>query len=219
MKKFSFLIAILLSLVFAACDSTADYSADPMTDKEKAAAALKLLNDGLENATAKSVSDKADTGIDFSILTGTVYNHDGMKIDAAPVLEPGTLSLTLGVELTFIMTDYLLKATDPSTGSETELGSVSGVLKVIIGLEQDILSSNLVIIANTPAENQLVFTGGQLDATKVGFDNVKISIDASSITGGISLGGSPFAVKGTIIVNDFPVYVDSEIIELLMGMM
>ena len=229
MQKISLLFALFFTLVFASCDSTSgdpaaampDDSAVVMTDNQKAAVALKLMSDGLQNSTADAVITKADIALpelDLSKLTGEVYNQDGMKIDAAPVVDLGSTGLTAGVRLTFTLTDYALKVTDPSTSKETDLGTVSGVMELVIGFEQEILSSSIVVIANTPADKQLVFKGGQVDGTKIGFNNLKISIDASSITGGISLGGSPVVVEGTVIVNDTQVYVNSEILELLMGM-
>jgi len=195
-----------------------------MTDNQKAAAALKLMSDGLQNATANAVTTKAGSALpelDLSKLSGEVYNQGGMIIDAEPVIELPTLTnlgFVAGVKLTFTLANYALKVTDPATNKVTDLGTVSGVLEVVLGFEQEILSSNIVVIANTPEDNQLVFKGGQIDGTKIGFKNLKISIDASSITGGISLGGSPVAVDGSVIVNDTQVYVNSEVLSLLMGM-
>ena len=208
MKKLVFFIAIFCSLMAVSCENAS--VSDDSADSVKAAQALKLVNDGMVNAMlpAGTKADVTSTGLpDLSSLSGEIYNNDGMVITAEPVadFEIGSLSFIAGVKLVFEMTGYSLQLDD---GIDR---IVTGTMELVAGY--NILSSEIVILVNTPADSPLEFTGGELDGQVVGFEELEMRFSTS----GMAL-GSPVSVTGTILINDLPVYVDSEILELLMGM-
>ncbi|HOO71709.1 MAG TPA: hypothetical protein PK926_08095 [Spirochaetota bacterium] len=242
MKKICILLVLSLSVFCISCDDTGNntpnYANDSasnddiasidtgtndgtsaaisLSDKEKAAYGLAVISEGLENVSwtdlDSMINNKSSAASNFSmgitdpisIPLGTLYNADGMKIDAALVMgwKEG-----IGIGLTIDLTNYQAPTID---GSEV---SVCGEIDLVIAYKSEyLIDQNIVIYADTPLDDQLVFTGGLMDGQKIGLDNVEMKFNFSELNI-----GSPVVVKGTVLVNDFPLYVDSEIIELLMN--
>jgi hypothetical protein len=233
MKKKFLVVLNALSLCFISCD---DSVSDEVTsanggftnediaapddsisigNNEKAAYGLALINEAMQNISlleldslikTKSMIPAPSMGImdPLSIPLGTLYNAQGMKIDAALIMG---LRDGVGIGLSIDLNDYQVPTMD---GSEV---AVTGKIDLLIAYQtQYLIDQNIVLEANTPSDNQLLFTGGLMDGQKVGLNNVEVKFNVSQF----SL-GSPFAVKGTVLINDFPLYVNSEILELLMN--
>lgn len=162
--------------------------------------------DGLITDTkAETAASKAD------LSEIQLQDKDGMKITSKLVLK-GT---KLGLQLRFTLTEYkseipLYDASGNQTGTDTSI--VNG--EFIAVMSYDILSSKIIILVDTTDGKELVFTGGSMDGVKLGFDKLEMAFSTSQINL-----GSPVSVKGTVKINDFPVVIDSEMIELLMGIM
>lgn len=204
MKKVSILFAILFPLVFVSCDSG---SGD---DDIKAAQALKLVNDGMLKIIPAAGS-KADGDItlpdlgEWSEGTEIPTGDTTMKVVVGPSVDMGIEGISAGVKFIFTLDKYKLQLND---GVERK---VTGIMELTIAY--NVLFSEIVIKVNTPSDSQLRFTGGELDGQKVGFKDLMFTISTSSI----SL-GSPVAVKGAVVVDDVPVYINTEILDLLIGL-
>lgn len=211
MKKVILGIIILLSLLYiGSCDGAKDESAD----KQKAAQALKVVNDSMTEFSVPLITDysKSEGTIvvpDLGRLSGTVENDEKTLTIAFGNVVEGTQP---GILMTVTLTGYRL---DLGDGAER---TVSGTMQFFVTFE---LPANIVVVANTPEDQPLQFTGGELDGKLVGFKNVKMSFDVSSTSSsdnGIST-GSPAAVSGTLYLNGLPVYLDSEILDLMITML
>lgn len=214
MKKMSLLI-IALSLSIISCDSTTSGDAVSEAQKAQSATGLKIVTDGmnsLDPAIITGFIDETETPAKAISAGETVLqDKDGMKITSKLVMQ-GT---RLGLQLRFTLTGYkseipIYDANGKQTGTDTSI--VNG--EFIAVMSYDILKSQIVILADTTDGKELVFTGGSMDGVKLGFDNLEMAFSTSEINL-----GSPVSVKGTVTINGFPVVIDSEIIELLMGLM
>ena len=216
MKKMSLLIFALSLLIFA-CESTSSDRVVSDVQKSDGAAGLKIVADGINSIDAAVIDGlitdtKAETAAGKAELGEIqLQDKDGMKITSKPVWK-GT---KLGLQLRFTLTGYksevpLYDASGKQTGTDTSI--VNG--EFIAVMSYDILNSKIIILVDTTDGKELVFTGGSMDGLKLGFDNLQMAF----ATGQVNL-GSPVSVKGTVKINDFPVAIDSEMIELLMGIM
>lgn len=214
MKKMSLLI-IALSLSIISCDSTTSGDAVSEAQKAQSATGLKIVTDGmnsLDPAIITGFIDETETPAKAISAGETVLqDKDGMKITSKLVMQ-GT---RLGLQLRFTMTGYkseipIYDANGKQTGTDTSI--VNG--EFIAVMSYDILKSQIVILADTTDGKELVFTGGSMDGVILGFDKLEMAFSTSEINL-----GSPVSVKGTVTINGFPVVIDSEIIELLMGLM
>lgn len=163
MKKVILGISILLSLLYAgSCDNSKDESAD----KQKAAAALKVVNDSVSFVsvpliTTYSKSEGTIVVPDLGSLNGTIENNEktlSIKF-GSPV--QGELP---GILLTATLSDFSLDLKD---GTER---MVSGIIEIYLTFE---LPGSIVVVANTPEDQPLQFTGGELDGKLAAFENVK----------------------------------------------
>lgn len=219
MKKMSLLI-IALSLLIFSCDSTTSNESVSGTQKTQGAAGLKIVTDGMNTLdpavvagfvdTAK-VSENAAESEKAASGETVLQDKDGMKISSKLVMQ-GT---RLGLQLRFTLTGYkseipLYDANGNQTGTDTSI--VNG--EFIAVMSYDILKSQIIIMVDTTDGKELVFTGGSMDGVKLGFDKLEMAFSTSEINL-----GSPVSVKGTVTINGFPVVIDSEMIELLMGLM
>ena len=216
MKKISLLI-IALSLLIFACESTSSDGIVSDVQKSDGAAGLKIVADGMNSLDASVIDGlitdtKAETAASKADLSEIqLQDKDVMKITSKLVLK-GT---KLGLQLRFTLTEYkseipLYDASGNQTGTDTSI--VNG--EFIAVMSYDILSSKIIILVDTTDGKELVFTGGSMDGVKLGFDKLEMAFSTSQINL-----GSPVSVKGTVKINDFPVVIDSEMIELLMGIM
>lgn len=207
MKKFLLLPALLFALVFVSCDSASE---DSSADNQKAAQALKVVNDGMLKIIPAAGS-KADSGIALPDLAALVQGTEiptgdpTMKVVVGPDIDMGIEGVSAGVKFIFTLDGYKLELND---GVER---TVTGTLEITVAY--NVVGSEIIIRADTPSDARLVIKGGELDGQKVGFKDLEFTISTSNISI-----GSPVAVKGAVLINDIPVYVDSEILELLMGM-
>lgn len=96
--------------------------------------------------------------------------------------------------------------------------SVTGTIEMFVTFE---LPGSIIVVANTPEDEPLKFTGGELDGKFAGFRDVRMSFEVSSISSsdnGIRA-GLPVSVSGTLYLNGLPVHLDSEILDLMIAMM
>ena len=211
MKKVILGITILIALIYiGSCDSGKDESAD----KKKAAQALKVVNDSMSQfsvplVTSYSKTDGTVVVPDLGSLTGTIENDEKTLSIAFGNEVAGTQP---GIQMTVTLTNFKVDLKD---GVER---SVTGTMQFFVTFE---LPGSIIVTANTPEDQPLQFTGGELDGKLVGFENVKMIFDVSSDSSsdnGISA-EAPVAVSGTLYLNGLPVYLDSEILELMIAML
>lgn len=211
MKKAFFGITILLAILYiGSCDNGKDES----VDKLKAAQALKVINDSVSGMSVPLVTT-------YNKSDGTVVVPDLVSLSGTTKNNENTLSITFGSVVDGDLPGILMTVT--LTGHNVELKdgidrTVTGTVEIYVTFE---LPGSIVVVANTPEDQPLQFTGGELDGKLVAFKNVKMTFDVisdSSSDNGIST-GSPVAVSGTLYLNGLPVYADSEILDLMLDMM
>lgn len=216
MKKLSLLLILAFSLFIVSCESTTNDSAS--IDQEDAAYAVLVLNDAMQKVPQQALTDlinmpdteEAASKVDIPFTP--LYTSATMTITSKIVLTQGWSGVLLGLGMTVTYKDYEIQTADGSKQT------VSGVLYVVVAYRTTLIKNELLVRANTPDKTkQLVFTGGPLNGQKLGLKDVEMTFDLAAVTGGISL-GTPVAVKGTVLINDISVYIDSEIIELLLGL-
>ncbi len=206
-----------------------------LTDEQNeanAAATLAIVNNGLQNIDYENLFKDAlakifnpsqlqtidwnslfssSNGLDYAIPLGTVYNQDGMKIDACLIVG---LTDGIGIGLTFTLDDYQLQ-----TGEEP-LPTVSG--QIVVGMTclfdwESIFTqtpSAVMVTMDTPLDNQLVYTGGIMNGQKIGLVDVELEYSMGSFNI-----GSPLSMSGDFILNGVTVPFDSKYIDLLIGLM
>lgn len=221
-------------------DDTGEVTVDPadpivLTEEQNdanAAATIAIVNEGLQGINLENLFTNAwykdsgqsvlqtidwdslfsgSSGLNYAIPLGTVYNQDGMEIDACLILG---LTDGIGIGLTFDLDDYQLQ-----TG-EDPLPTVSG--QIVVGMTckfnwESIFTqtpSAVMVTMYTPMDDQLVYTGGILDGQKIGLDDVELEYSMSSFSI-----GSPISMSGAAIINDVVIPFDSKILELLIGLM
>ena len=217
MKKVSLLFAVATLMFFVSCDNQDNTInqdgavTQQLTDDQKAVNTLLVLNEGLKKVDFSKLSlvAKSRTGeslaLDTSIPLGEIYNQDGLKINADLVLG---LTDGIGIKLVLDMDNFAIQTTDNSSAS------VSGTLELSLAYRTDLLTQKIVVSANTPDDDVLVFTGGVMDGQNIGLKNLEMSYNFSELNL-----GSPVAVKGTVAVNGVDMYVDSKILEMLTSVM
>ncbi|MFO0695955.1 MAG: hypothetical protein U0230_20500 [Polyangiales bacterium] len=202
MKKLPLVLACAISLFVGACDAPSQTTGDgtaqvEMTNEEKAGYALGALGSSM-------------TKIDWSQLSGTLDNLQlqGTGLDLGRIVDRDTMTVDASVDvlrtrvlLTISLDEYVL----------TEGETVSGTIEIGLGYKRSLLSQSIVVTANTPDEDPLVFHGGAMDGHTMGFRDLELTYKQAKIQL-----GEPVAVRGTVLVDGFPVPVNSEIIALIM---
>lgn len=204
MKKQSILLAMVMSLVLAACDTGGQTvsggggssSADELTNEEKAGYALGALGSSV-------------TKIDWSQLSGSLDNVSlqGTSLDLGRIVDNDTMTVDASVDV--LRTRVLLVISlDEYVLAEGQ--TVSGTLELGLAYKKSLFSQSIVVTANTPAEDPLVFHGGKMDGHTMGFRDLELTYRQAQIQL-----GEPASVKGTVLVDGLPVPVNSEIIALI----
>lgn len=211
MKKVFIGISLLITLLYiGSCDNGKDEAADRL----KSAYALRVINDSMSEVSVPLITNFSETEgtvvvPDMSRLSGNFENDEKTLSIKPGIAVEGELP---GIRMTVTLTEY-----KPALKDGVEI-SVTGSIEMCITFD---LPGSIIVVANTPEDQPLQFTGGELDGKLAGFKNVKMTFDVSSDSSsdnGISA-GSPVAVSGTVYLNGLPAYVDQEILDLMIAVM